>query len=924
MKKETFATNYPDLAPDSEGAAQVFSMLEKEYRAGRVAHWMEKQMPISGVMYDLDCFQRDEVPQITPNHIEEFVRGIADVYASSLDFGEAAKFGQSIFRETSFHLAVIKRELKQNDEGELVLPMSVKHGAYKHGFHILIPDVLMSKPQKYWMYEKVKKVFDRVFAKLSFCNAADDHPLDYAANHGPVCFLGSAKPERKDFYPLGRVWVTEFDDDMTHDIRQLGIRECRALTPVELAINRWGPEKVMDKVERLPRIRGNVDEFGAWLVERKAKKEAALAEFAPTADEIAHVLRKPAEALSIISRAVMALDSTRAHESPKWRAVLGVLANLARVYRFDTLPLAVEFSAQSDKFKGPEDVEGASRPFGYMSLLWKWLKEDNPREFNPLYRKFAEICPPRETIQSVLLKGVISRNDSDSLFSKALLMLVRNDIKVDDDGNGYVWDERERVWQFTPERMLFNQVKRLAPYMISVEKKCHSRVLGVVHEQELAAAARVEAKESMTPAIKKQEKAALKGAEATHAFAGLMTVKSGNVTKMKTIWAYGAAELVDMEFIEGLDTEENYVATNDGNVVDLTTGKAEERTRDHMCSFAIPCHLVESTGIGDKFFASLFLDAEVCQYMKDRIGAFLHGKSLREIDCWYGEGRNGKSVLLRVLGKMMGKHAVLANRGIFIDQDKNTSSSGHTSHLIPIIGRRLVMCSEIKKNDALNPVMLKSLSGSDAIPYRGAYQREEKTFTSKAAYVLVVNARPRFDADDQAMLDRLRFIEFASRFTDKPKGNEQLADDKFIKLVESPQGLNEIFTMAVRGAMRYCANGLEAPAAVLEATKRSVGQEDFLAGFLEQYETFGDCSEMKLEGRKDKASTQFCREWGVNAKHFLSRYNDYRRENNAEQVYKRELHPLMLKRGFRAAKHKRAAYFFGLKRAECETDSDDE
>jgi len=98
-------------------------------------------------------------------------------------------------------------------------------------------------------------------------------------------------------------------------------------------------------------------------------------------------------------------------------------------------------------------------------------------------------------------------------------------------------------------------------------------------------------------------------------------------------------------------------------------------------------------------------------------------------------------------------------------------SSSATPHLIPLIGARLAVLSETKKNEKLNEKIIKQLTGNDKISCRALYGSQIE-FRAICKLILLTNNKPGFNSDDLAMIDRLRYSPFKSRFTDNPKKGE--------------------------------------------------------------------------------------------------------------------------------------------------------
>jgi len=538
-----------------------------------------------------------------------------------------------------------------------------------------------------------------------------------------------------------------------------------------------------------------------------------------------------------------------------------------------------------------------------------------------LFKKYFTIYEPPEGLDRKFHKLAYEDDLSEHMLGGILAELLKGDVFADSDGNGHIWNESKRIWQFKKAGGLATEVAKLRPFAKKSLKLLKDEIKKVKDDDTLS---KSEMKEK-TSAINQTVKAVK--------YCRRVTI--GGVQKMRCVFASAAYILQDDEFADKLNKHKDLFPTDDGCVVDLRTGIARPRTRLDLFSFEAPCHMLTTpTPLAVKFMNSMF-DDEVRGYMRNRLGAFLTGVPMREIDIWYGCGKNGKTVLVRLISMLTGAFSTNANRGIFIDQDKFTNSSGHTSHIIPIIGKRLITCTEIKKNDVLNSTMLKGLSGGDEIAYRGAYASEEKTFVSEAKCILAVNDRPRFDAEDQAIIDRLRYIPFNSRFVEEnPQDGEQIADRDFIEELMSGPGLCDLFTYLVTGAKNFYARKclLDAPASVLQAKAENVADADHLAQFLaEKYERYGSNEQFKamastfiIKGKKDKPSRDFCKTWNVSPEMLRSEFNRYLASENVEGRTKTDFKKDMMKRGYLYERNgKKPREFFGLRRMDIDGDDED-
>jgi P4 family phage/plasmid primase-like protien len=313
---------------------------------------------------------------------------------------------------------------------------------------------------------------------------------------------------------------------------------------------------------------------------------------------------------------------------------------------------------------------------------------------------------------------------------------------------------------------------------------------------------------------------------------------------MKDAYFIASTDLYDDTFEDTLNIKHHLLPIKNNKIIDLSTGIQRGRTRDDLFSFECPVEYMENANFEnvDKYMATTFCEnQELVDYMQERMGVFLTGETLREIDVWYGCGRNGKTTTSEILRQIMGKFFCTINKAVFIEDPKSHQAKGaaHTSHLIPMIGKRLGMSSEVKAGDEFNTTMLKGLSGGDPITYREAYSKDEKTFVSYMKGVLMTNPKPVFDFEDKALIDRLRYVHFNARFVDEPdpdKPNEYLASNDFIEMMKTTE-LDNFFSYLVQGAVRFYARGkkLITPSIVMAAKVAGLRESDRVGRFIEEH-----------------------------------------------------------------------------------------
>lgn len=131
-----------------------------------------------------------------------------------------------------------------------------------------------------------------------------------------------------------------------------------------------------------------------------------------------------------------------------------------------------------------------------------------------------------------------------------------------------------------------------------------------------------------------------------------------------------------------------------------------------------------------------------------------------------GVGDNGKSITIELKELAYGDYAIKLPTTLITG--KRTQSSGATPELDRIGGVRFAVLQEPDSKDVINIGMLKELTGNDSMYVRGLY-KEGRDIKPMFKLVLVCNKLPRLPCDDPATWNRIRVLEFQSRFPKNAK-----------------------------------------------------------------------------------------------------------------------------------------------------------
>ncbi|MFI6645705.1 phage/plasmid primase, P4 family [Streptomyces sp. NPDC050504] len=190
----------------------------------------------------------------------------------------------------------------------------------------------------------------------------------------------------------------------------------------------------------------------------------------------------------------------------------------------------------------------------------------------------------------------------------------------------------------------------------------------------------------------------------------------------------------------------------------------------------------------------------------------------------FGSGKNGKSVLLDVLIKLLGDYADAAPPGFLMARP----FEGHPTDLAELQGRRVIVCSEIKPGDKFDEARFKHLTGGDRVKARRMRQ-DFFSFEPTHKFWLLGNHRPEVGTGGFAFWRRMRLIPFERVVPDDRK-IDNLAD--LLVTEEGPGILNWL----IDGARRYLSGekDLSGPDKVRIATTAYAETEDHTGRFFDE------------------------------------------------------------------------------------------
>lgn len=323
----------------------------------------------------------------------------------------------------------------------------------------------------------------------------------------------------------------------------------------------------------------------------------------------------------------------------------------------------------------------------------------------------------------------------------------------------------------------------------------------------------------------------------------LLSKKISSLQQMKHLkyvlsFAAAGAESLGLKGSE-FDANPSLLACSNG-VLDLNTFQFRPGRPGDLLRSPCPTEwrgLEEEAPTWERFLREIFNgNDKLVSFIQRVLGYALSGTVLEHVLLvLYGpQGRNGKGTFLETTGSVLGPRLSGPVSGEFLlAQGWPRSADQASPTIVSLLGKRIVWASETDEGRALNGGRVKWLCGGDTLTGRSPYGRRNVTFRPTHTLLLLTNHKPRVDAEDAAIWERIMLVPFDVRFVDNPEGPNERFRDKDLpeKLKAEASG---ILAWLVRGLAEWREQGLAPPEMVRGATKEYRKGEDVLQHFLDE------------------------------------------------------------------------------------------
>ena len=452
---------------------------------------------------------------------------------------------------------------------------------------------------------------------------------------------------------------------------------------------------------------------------------------------------------------------------------------------------------------------------------------------------------------------------NDNTLSIVFCNMVGDDlIVVNDNGDGYMWDISKRLW---------------------LEKTANELMIEICNEDNLILKAVRSLKDKfLTTLANCEDKEEKKSVGLILKCIDGINNKIQSTRGIKDIYTLAKNRFRNDDFkTKIINRSHDLLPIKGGNVIDLRDGKIRVRLRQDYFSIECPVSYIKKElwtekdkETHNKFVHQIFMENdEYINYKQVKMGSYLSGRNCRDIDINHGYGKNGKSTMTNCLKIIMGDFLGYIGKNVIVFDPKahRKKGDGHTSHLIPIEGKRVIITQELEENDTIDSEMVKKIASADPIEgVRECFGKKTYTMFPFCKLVIPTNKIPKFDVNDVAIIDRLVFNPYKSRFLNKEDMEKEKATGKYDESVYkyyiadgdliteySKEGrpIDILFSWLIEGCIEFYRvknDGIKKPNIVKEYIENKVGENDVIKIWMDEKCNIKTRDEWNTMDKEDK------------------------------------------------------------------------
>jgi len=256
------------------------------------------------------------------------------------------------------------------------------------------------------------------------------------------------------------------------------------------------------------------------------------------------------------------------------------------------------------------------------------------------------------------------------------------------------------------------------------------------------------------------------------------------------------------------------IPVKDGKVINLKTGLKEDGKPEYKFDLFLDLEIErdeEKIEFIDQVMMNICCgDKELFRYLQVMLGYMITGETKEQTAfIWYGSGRNGKSTVISLLKKVLGKFYGELPEHLIINKESSRfkDSDSVSPAVIKLKDSRVAILTETKKAEEINDKIVKRITGGEVLEGRSLF-KDITYFQPKFKPVICSNFKPKVDIQDYALMRRMVLFPFNAKFVEKPVHPNEYTVDKDLTSKLNKEYLNAFFTWLCEGAEQYYKSGL--------------------------------------------------------------------------------------------------------------------
>ena len=687
---------------------------------------------------------------------------------------------QEVVQLVEMYMDMLKKHVRNLNPTQLMCCVmekrapSVSDGYIKSGFHIEFPFLLCSRDeQRAFLFPKLQEIY----TSSEFFTRYNEFPQSIfdtkAVTSNPWMIYGSKKGIDKESYHLSYI--------LTHDLSECSLANMMEVHHIYNNENEI--VEVKDDTEwvgYLPQIMSTVEQRKKHYMRELMSCDYSITKkglpvLQPIEKDNENVVPKtPSESLRELKLLMPLLSPLRATEYKSWYEIGCVLFNLGEG-SIDALELFISFSkrTESNNFSEANCIARWNKmkrtEYGLGTIIY-YVKQDNPEAYQALKQDRCR----KSLMQSIQKNGQLT----SYACAEALYHKFKNEYVYTGNGkDGWFKFENHRWNQIAEGIDLRKQIPTLREPINEEIKRIRERI----NEIDNIRRDKEEANENADDESKQSKEQDKKR--------GMLMKEKNKLedTPFKDKVLKECKDLfLDQKFMDKIDENANLMGFTNG-VLDIEHMVFREgRPTDYITLSAeydyreVGENEEEMRQIDD-YLQRVFVNQDIRNYFLDHSCLILKGGNMaKKVVVWSGVGDNSKSVLVTLMRKTLGKYFYEFPTSLLVG--KRTQSASASPEVAKSKGTRFAVIQEPSEKEEFNIGTLKELSGNDTLYARPLF-REPTPFLPQFKLTVICNKLPRIPSDDQATWNRIRVMDFESRFaeeSDCPKTfEEQLKAKKF-------------------------------------------------------------------------------------------------------------------------------------------------